>query len=53
MDEGICICFKLVKNLECWINIFLLVKILKLIINEFFNVMEVNVVCQVIFVEWS
>ncbi|XP_038605086.1 importin-9 isoform X1 [Tachyglossus aculeatus] len=52
MDEGIRTRSKSAKNPERWTNIPLLVKILKLIINELSNVMEANASRQTA-AEWS
>ncbi|XP_021097850.1 importin-9 isoform X3 [Heterocephalus glaber] len=53
MDEGIRTRSKSAKNPERWTNIPLLVKILKLIINELSNVMEANAARQAAPAEWS
>ncbi|XP_011787230.1 PREDICTED: importin-9 [Colobus angolensis palliatus] len=53
MDEGIRTRSKSAKNPERWTNIPLLVKILKLIINELSNVMEANAARQATPAEWS
>ncbi|XP_037680979.1 importin-9 isoform X3 [Choloepus didactylus] len=53
MDEGIRTRSKSAKNPERWTNIPLLVKILKLIINELSNVMEANAARQATPAEWN
>uniref|UniRef100_A0A673UX66 Importin 9 n=1 Tax=Suricata suricatta TaxID=37032 RepID=A0A673UX66_SURSU len=53
MDEGIRTRSKSAKNPERWTNIPLLVKILKLIINELSNVMEANAARQATPAEWG
>ncbi|XP_057582351.1 importin-9 isoform X1 [Hippopotamus amphibius kiboko] len=53
LDEGVRTRSKSAKNPERWTNIPLLVKILKLIINELSNVMEANAARQAAPAEWS
>ncbi|KAJ8778541.1 hypothetical protein J1605_013510 [Eschrichtius robustus] len=53
LDEGTRTRSKSAKNPERWTNIPLLVKILKLIINELSNVMEANAARQAAPAEWS
>ncbi|XP_049714232.1 importin-9 isoform X2 [Elephas maximus indicus] len=53
VDEGIRTRSKSAKNPERWTNIPLLVKILKLIINELSNVMEANAARQAAPAEWN
>ncbi|XP_065792446.1 importin-9 [Muntiacus reevesi] len=52
-DEGVRTRSKSAKNPERWTNIPLLVKILKLIINELSSVMEANAARQAAPAEWS
>ncbi|XP_066883101.1 importin-9 isoform X4 [Kogia breviceps] len=53
LDEGTRTRSKAAKNPERWTNIPLLVKILKLIINELSSVMEANAARQAAPAEWS
>ncbi|XP_054569111.1 importin-9 [Eptesicus fuscus] len=53
VDEGVRTRAKTAKNPERWTNIPLLVKILKLIINELSNVMEANAARQTAPAEWG
>nr|KAF6395287.1 importin 9 [Rousettus aegyptiacus] len=53
MDEGVRTRSKSAKNPERWTNIPLLVKILKLIINELSTVMEANAARQAAPTEWG